>query len=486
MTFHQLPLRASHHSAEGRQGVRRARRLPVCVAVICAASLVAAVPANAKTLFSDAPANAKTLFSDGFESGDFDSWTLMKTTGAGVTALQSQNVRTGAVAAELSNNGSVAYMRKELAPPQRDLTASGSFRVVEQGGRSVPFLTLLATNSKRAVSVYRDGTSGEIRVADGVTSFPTSGALPLDTWGEITVHAIVAGKGSTVEVLLNGTRIFQTTSADLGGAGIKNVQLGSELSSQAGTVVADDIIVSSGAPSRLARSVHASVPWPAIEPPPAVRHTVTAASKRPSPARRAATTVGLWHMDETSGTTMHDSSGAVPRHDGTLKGSPPPTMGLPGFSGTAFGFAPSGYVQVAVGSAFNPGSANVTLTMRLKATKTPASPDWDLIRKGFYTTSGGEYKMEYQPSGQVSCGFKGSSGYYELMAGPAVNNGRWHTVQCVKTSSTVKVVVDGAAFSKSATLGSIAPSNTDGVPIGARPGSEYFNGSLDEASIQFG
>ena len=104
--------------------MRRARRLPVCVAVICAVSLVAAVPANAKTLLSDVPANAKTLFSDGFESGDFESWTLMKTTGAGVTALQSQDVRTGAVAAELSNNGSVAYMRKKFAPPQRDLTAT--------------------------------------------------------------------------------------------------------------------------------------------------------------------------------------------------------------------------------------------------------------------------------------------------------------------------------------------------------------------------
>ena len=90
--------------------MRRARRLPVCVAVICAVSLVAAVPAN-----------AKTLFSDGFESGDFESWTLMKTTGAGVTALQSQDVRTGAVAAELSNNGSVAYISKKFAP-QRDLT----------------------------------------------------------------------------------------------------------------------------------------------------------------------------------------------------------------------------------------------------------------------------------------------------------------------------------------------------------------------------
>ena len=130
----------------------------------------------------------------------------MKTTGAGVVALQSQDVRTGAVAAELSNNGSVAYMRKKFAPPQRDLTASGSFRVVEQGGRSAPFLTLLATDAKRVVSVYRDGTSGEIRVADGVTSFRDERRTAADTWGEITVHAIVAGKGSTVEVLLDGTR----------------------------------------------------------------------------------------------------------------------------------------------------------------------------------------------------------------------------------------------------------------------------------------
>jgi hypothetical protein len=92
--------------------------------------------------------------------------------------------------------------------------------------------------------------------------------------------------------------------------------------------------------------------------------------------------------------------------------------------------------------------------------------------------------MEYQPSGQASCGFKGSSSYAELMAGPALNDGQWHTVQCVKTSTAIKVVIDGQTFSKGATIGTI--SNTDSVPVGARPGSEYFKGSLDEASIQIG
>jgi hypothetical protein len=189
--------------------------------------------------------------------------------------------------------------------------------------------------------------------------------------------------------------------------------------------------------------------------------------------------VALWHMDEISGSVMKDSTGS---HDGTLHSV---QLGQPGFSGTAYGFnGSSSYVSVPSASDLNPGSADATITIRLKATAVPATPDWDLIRKGLYTTAGGEFKMEYQPSGQASCGFKGSSSYAELMAGPALNDGQWHTVQCVKTSTAIKVVIDGQTFSKGATIGTI--SNTDSVPVGARPGSEYFKGSLDEASIQIG
>ncbi len=92
--------------------------------------------------------------------------------------------------------------------------------------------------------------------------------------------------------------------------------------------------------------------------------------------------------------------------------------------------------------------------------------------------------MEFQESGQASCGFKGSAGYAELIAGPALNNGQWHIIQCVKTSSAIKVIVDGQTFSQAANVGSIA--NTTSVVIGARPGSDWYEGSLDEASIQIG
>lgn len=188
--------------------------------------------------------------------------------------------------------------------------------------------------------------------------------------------------------------------------------------------------------------------------------------------------VALWHMDEASGDAMLDSVGG---HTGALSSV---TVGEPGFLGTAYGFSGSGYVSVPTASDLSPGAADITITIHLRTTARPATPDWDVIRKGLYTTSGGEYKMEYQPSGQASCGFKGSSTYGELIAGPALDDGQWHTVQCVKTASAIKLIVDGQPYSQTVAVGSIA--NAAPVVIGAHPGSEFFEGSLDEASIEIG
>jgi hypothetical protein len=186
-------------------------------------------------------------------------------------------------------------------------------------------------------------------------------------------------------------------------------------------------------------------------------------------------------MNETSGTTMFDAVGGDNGTNHNVQ------LGLPGFAGTAYGFnGKSTYVSVPSANDLNPHKANVTVTIHLKTTGTPPPPpaDWDLIRKGNASTSGGEYKMELEQSGQISCGFGGSGGHAELIAGPAVNNGQWHTVQCVKTATAIEVVVDGQAFSKKGTLGSI--SNTQALVIGAHPGSDWYSGALDEASLQFG
>jgi hypothetical protein len=198
----------------------------------------------------------------------------------------------------------------------------------------------------------------------------------------------------------------------------------------------------------------------------------------PPPPPPATGVVALWHMDETAGTVMHDAVGG---HDGTLSAV---TVGVPGFAGTAFGFGGAGFASVPSAAALNPGAADLTVTIHLNTTSVPATPDWDLIRKGLFTTVGGEFKVEYQPTGQASCGFVGSAGSSEIIAGPALNDGAWHTVQCVKTATAIRLVVDGRTFSQAATVGSI--SNSAPLVVGARPGSEFFRGSLDEASVRTG
>src|SRR3954451_1336932 len=616
--------------------------------MIVTRSCMAAATLIVATLALTGEAKAATIFSDGFESGDFSAWSQVQTGGDGSAIVQTAIVRTRSLAAQLTEtatSGSKAYVRRTFGSAQTDLTVSGDFYVIKEGasGGNVPLLRFLDPQSARLVNVYRqNATGGKIGIGYGSQHFSSTGSLPLNAWGALAVHVVVAGAGSTIEVRLNGTLIYRTTAAALGTAGVSTIQLGNDTAGQAFNLVADTISVDSGAAPVSSPPVNTLPPnisgtpqsgqkltastgnWSGVQPiayayqwqrcgasggscvgitgatgqayvatdadvgrtlrvvvtatnadgtasstsaatgvvqstsapptntaPPTISGTpengqtlhaspgswngtqtityayawqrcdsagvacnpvagatdpaytltgtdvgstvrvvvtasnsvgfATATSNATAVVQANSGNVGvvaLWHMDETSGTVMHDS---VAGHDGTLFSV---QLGLPGFAGTAFGFTGSSYASVPSASDLNPGTATVTITIHLKATSVPATPDWDLIRKGLYTSPGGEYKMEYQPTGQASCGFKGSANYGELITGPALNDGQWHTVQCVKTSSDIRLIVDGQTFSKAFNIGSIA--NTDAVPIGARPGSEYFKGSLDEAGIQVG
>ncbi len=193
--------------------------------------------------------------------------------------------------------------------------------------------------------------------------------------------------------------------------------------------------------------------------------------------------VALWKMNEFAGTTMFDSDGD---HDGTLYHV---QVGFPGYSGLAYQFTgrpAKGYVSVPSARDLNPHSSNVTLTVHLKTTGAPGAPpkDWDLIRKGTFK-GGSEYTMELQHSGRASCTFRGSRGYYyQFTAGPRVNDGRWHSLKCVKSPWSVGLLVDGKLYHRKRAVGSIA--NSAPVVIGARPGTDWYEGLLDNVSIAVG
>ena len=90
---------------------------------------------------------------------------------------------------------------------------------------------------------------------------------------------------------------------------------------------------------------------------------------------QAATTVGLWHMDETSGSAAHDSSGHG--NDGKLQNVQ--------FASGAFSFnGHNSRVLIGNSSSLNPGSADITISLKVKFSVKPSHSvhDYDLVRKG--------------------------------------------------------------------------------------------------------
>jgi hypothetical protein len=200
-----------------------------------------------------------------------------------------------------------------------------------------------------------------------------------------------------------------------------------------------------------------------------------------SASAASAATIALWHMNETSGATMVDSVGS---NRGTLRNV---TLGNAGFSGRAYAFnGKSSIVTVPSAAVLNPGSNDFGFTVHVKFSKVPTG-DYDLLRKGLSSTAGGDYKMEIVPgssgaSGKALCHFKGSTASATKIAGPNVADGKWHTITCAKTATTIRLGVDGANFTKSAAVGSI--NNSAVLTVGAKSGGgDWYNGLMDEVSV---
>ena len=203
-----------------------------------------------------------------------------------------------------------------------------------------------------------------------------------------------------------------------------------------------------------------------------------------SPAS-AATLVAQWHMGDSTH-TMLDASGAG-RHGTSTSNVLLRQSGATGY-GYRFTSTPS-YVTVPSSSAFNPGTSAFSITAKVKYSTTPPGGDvdtYDILRKGFSSSSGGDYKLEITASGAAHCLFRGSSGLGEVTGSRSLADGRWHTLTCRRTSSKVTLVVDGAAKSSTKTTGTI--SNSTEVMLGAKnsSGHDQFKGSLDEVSVSRG
>lgn len=192
-------------------------------------------------------ATSGTLFSDGFESGNFNAWSTVRTGADGSATVQSSAVKTGTYAARLSEtstSGSYAYARKTLSAGQTQITVSGDFRIDQEGasGANVPLIRLYDGSGTRILQLYRQNQSYDrIWLNYAGSYYSTTGTLSLGSWAHFDLSVVINGTSSTVSVQENGTQIYSTTTASLGANPVLSFQVGNDTASQTFTSYADNI-----------------------------------------------------------------------------------------------------------------------------------------------------------------------------------------------------------------------------------------------------
>ena len=125
--------------------------------------------------------------------------------------------------------------------------------------------------------------------------------------------------------------------------------------------------------------------------------------------------------------------------------------------------------------------------MRFSVLPSAAVGDYDLLRRGLSTTAGGDYKLEILGAGgRAFCLFRGSGGPVSLSAGPNLADNRWHSLGCARIGKSVVLTIDGVAFTKAGTTGTIANTSAGSSAPRTAPGTTSTAGSSDSVSISVG
>lgn len=206
-------------------------------------------------------------------------------------------------------------------------------------------------------------------------------------------------------------------------------------------------------------------------------------------AQAAPVTAGLWHLDEPAGSSVVRDS-TSPSNNGRISGAV--TLGVAGHQGRAYHFS-GGVVTVPDSASLDPGTRPFSVSMWLRVPANLGVGDYNVLQKGRATTPGGQYKVEIGGAiargvGKPRCAFVDSArkGVVVKASNDDIADGRWHSVTCRRTATSVSIVVDGRVRGTVATrLGSIA--NSAPFQFGGKGvGLHYYTGDMDEVALRIG
>jgi hypothetical protein len=203
-----------------------------------------------------------------------------------------------------------------------------------------------------------------------------------------------------------------------------------------------------------------------------------------APSAGAATVRAHWGFNEpgTPTTAVDDSGNSNNGANRAIVGT-----------GDGYTFNGSNSAVIVPNSAsLNPGTANFSFAATLVTQLPAAGTDYDVLRKGLASTTGGEYKIEVvRVNGQAKalCLVKDAAKHVaSLRWAPAggLADGRQHTITCSKTPTGVTLQVDAfAPRTKTNANGIGSISNTSSLFIGVKAsgGGDAFAGTLYDAWV---
>jgi chitodextrinase len=189
--------------------------------------------------------NTGALFSDGFETGVLTQWTTV----SGMAA-ETAHAHTGTYGAEESSTGTATYAYKTLPGAYSQLYGTAWVYVASRS-TSANLLGFRSSSGASIMNLYLSPT-GKLALRNNIGSVTTTSAtaMPAGAWHQVTLHLVVNGTASSVDVSLDGTPVtdLSLTGQNMGTNLMTSFQMGDSSTGRTYDIDFDDVSVSQIAP----------------------------------------------------------------------------------------------------------------------------------------------------------------------------------------------------------------------------------------------
>ena len=206
-----------------------------------------------------------------------------------------------------------------------------------------------------------------------------------------------------------------------------------------------------------------------------------------------ATYVANWEMNEPAGATVATDSSGHQLH-GRVGDDVQTGVDFGSNIGFRFpyisGSSPQNLehiVEVAENDLLDPGSGKFTVSLRFRSNQS-----WgNLVQKGQAGMTGGFWKVDIS-KGILTCMFRDENGLQSTASSrTTLNDGRWHTIRCVRSTSAVVLYVDGewreTRNNPTGTVNNKAPLTIAGKRYcGSGVQCDYWFGDMDYVRVSVG